>query len=212
MLGRAVDDEIGPEVLGIFERPLFRALLDEEIERVVDRHVGDDVDLDLELRRQFGKHIAREPIAVRILLVVHEMVGRGDLQRVRDDPGAAVRRGPEPDNLRAKGHRAVVFVMREVMNGGSDRHGLRRLGQIKRPFHNLLRRTIACGPAYSEVAPIAPTGIAGAGASPAKPQAVSVSSICDGAGASTSIGGCDFESGTTTLRASNCRDTSARSP
>ena len=33
-------------------------------------------------------------------------------------------RGPEPDNLRAKGDRAVVFVMREVMNGGSDRHGL----------------------------------------------------------------------------------------
>ena len=33
-----------------------------------------------------------------------------------------------------------------------------------------------------------------------------------GAGASTSIGGFDFESGTITLRASNCSDRSARAP
>src|SRR5271154_3734311 len=33
VLGRTVDDEIGPEVLRIFEWPGLRALLDEEIER-----------------------------------------------------------------------------------------------------------------------------------------------------------------------------------
>ena len=74
-LGRAVDDEIGPEVLGIFERPGLRALLDEEIERIVDRHVGDDVDLDLQFVDEFREDVAREPVAVRILLMVHEMVG-----------------------------------------------------------------------------------------------------------------------------------------
>ena len=143
MFGRAVDDEIGLEVLGIFERPGLRALLDEEIERIVDRHVGDDVDLDLQLVDELRKDVAREPVAVRILLMVHEMVGGRHLQRVRDDPGAAVGRGPEPDDLRAERNRAIVFVVREVMDRGSDRHGFRGLVTARRPFHNLLRRTIA---------------------------------------------------------------------
>src|SRR6202020_424642 len=42
VFGRAVDYEIGFEVLRIFERPILRALLNKEIERIVDRHVGDD--------------------------------------------------------------------------------------------------------------------------------------------------------------------------
>ena len=75
MLGRAIDDEIRPQVLGIFEWPGLRALLDEKIERVVDRHVGDDIHLDLQLVDEFRKDVAREPVAVRILLMVHEMVG-----------------------------------------------------------------------------------------------------------------------------------------
>ena len=93
-LGRAVDDEIGPQVLAIFERPNLRAFLDEEVERIVDRHVGDDVDFDLQLADRLGKDVAGEPVAVRVLLVVHEMVGGRNFQRMRDDPGAAVRRGP----------------------------------------------------------------------------------------------------------------------
>ena len=122
VLGRAVDDEIGPQVLAIFERPNLRALLDEEIERIVDRHVGDDVDLDLQLVDQFGKDIAGEPIAVRVLLDVHEMVGRRDFQRVRYDPGAAVGRGPEPDDLRPKRDRPVIAIVRQMMDGGADGH------------------------------------------------------------------------------------------
>ena len=92
-LGRAVDDEIGPQVLAIVERPNLRALLDEEIERIVDRHVGDDVDLDLQFVDQFGKDIAGQPVAVRVLLDVYEMLGRRDFQRMRYDPRAAVGRG-----------------------------------------------------------------------------------------------------------------------
>ena len=227
MLGRAVDDEIGPQVLRIFERPRLRALLDEEIERIVDRHVGDDVDLDLQFVDEFREDVAREPVAVRILLMVHEMVGGRNLQRVRYDPGAAVGRGPEPDDLRAERDRAIVFVVREVMDRGSDRHGFRGLVTARRPFHNLLRRTITSRLAlrrdcarlprryctrrrtflraqlYSEIAPTTAAGTAGAGGSASKPQAASASSMWGGAGASTSIGGFDFESGTTTLRASN---------
>ncbi len=123
-LGRPVEDEIGPEVLPILEGPGFRAFLDEEIERIVDRHVGDDVDLDLQLPDQLGKHIARQPVAVGVLLVIHEMIGRCHLERMRNDPRAAVRRGPETDDLRPERDRAVVSVVCEVMDGGSDGHAV----------------------------------------------------------------------------------------
>ena len=119
-------------------------------------------------------------------------------------------RGPEPDDLRAERHRAVVFIVREVMDSGSDRHGRRGLVRGQRPFHNLLRRTI--GGAGWAVAAVADRAYKGAGASPTKPQAASASSMWGGAGASTSIGGFDFESGTITLRASNWSGRSARAP
>ena len=123
-LRRAIDDKVGPQVLAIFERPDLRALFDEEIERVVDRHVGDDVDFDLQFVDEVGKDVAGEPVAVRILLVVHEMAGGRHFQRMRDDPGPAVGRGPQPDDLRPQRDRPVIDVMRQVMDGGSDRHGL----------------------------------------------------------------------------------------
>src|SRR5208282_1811257 len=95
-LRRAIDDEIRPQVLAIYERPDFRALLDEEIERIVDRHVGDDVDLDPQFVDQLRKNVAREPVAVRVLLKIHEMVGGSYFQGMRDHPGPAVRGGPQP--------------------------------------------------------------------------------------------------------------------
>jgi hypothetical protein len=125
---------------------------------------------------------------------------------VRDDSGAAVGRGPEPDDLRAEGHRAIVFVVSEVMDRGSDRHGFRGLVTARRPFHNLLRRTIGVGGAHGD------PPYKGAGGSSSKPQVVSISNMCGGAGASTSIGGFDFESGTITLRASSWSGRSARAP
>ena len=80
--------------------------------------------------------------------------------------------------------------------------GFRGLVTVRRPFHNLLRRTIACGRLTRGRAT---RGLrSGCRRIPTKPQAASASSMCGGAGASTSIGGFDFESGTTTLRASNC--------
>ena len=156
MLGRAVDDEIRPQILRILERPRLGALLDEEIKRIVDRHVGDDVDLDLQLVDEFREDVAREPVAVRILLMVHEMLGGRNLQRVRNDAGAAVGGGPEPDDLRAEGHRAIVFVVCEVMDRGSDRHGFRGL-VTDQPF------TICCAaqsdaPARAFVAALAERG------------------------------------------------------
>ena len=199
-LGRAVDDEIGPQVLAVFERPDLRAFLDEEIERIVDRHVGDDVDLDLQFVDQLGEDVARQPVAVRVLLEVHEMIGGRHFQRMRDDPRAAVRRGPQADDLRPQRHRPVVFVMRQMMDGGSDRHGpcgasrggSKDLSQSAAP-HNCPRRRrrnllVAAG-SVTPPARVSDPALQGGRGSPANPQAASVSSMCGGAGASTSIGG-----------------------
>ena len=129
-LRRPVDDEVRPQVLAIVERPVLGVLLDEEVERIIHGHVGDDVDLDLELGDEFRKDVAGEPIAVRVLLVVHEMPGRRHFERMGDDAGAAVRRGAEPDDLRTERNGPVIFVMRQVMDCGSDRHGRARPPQI----------------------------------------------------------------------------------
>ena len=59
-----------------FERPGFGVRFDEEIERIDHLHVGDQIDVDGKLLRLFGKHVARKPIAVRILLPVDEVLRR----------------------------------------------------------------------------------------------------------------------------------------
>ncbi len=63
--------------------------LQEEIERVVHGHVGDEIDLHLERLDLFRKHDARKEVAVRILLPVQEMSLRFD-RRARSS-GCAVR-------------------------------------------------------------------------------------------------------------------------
>ncbi|EKD60036.1 MAG: hypothetical protein ACD_54C00976G0001 [uncultured bacterium] len=121
-IGLAVDHQIVGNIGGVIERPGFGAGFDEEIERVVDGHVGGEIDLDTQFCHRIGKDIARQPVAVGVLLIVHEMIGGRDLQRVRHDPRAAVRRGAQPDHLRAKRDRAVVFVMGQVVDAGKNGH------------------------------------------------------------------------------------------
>src|SRR5439155_24146651 len=84
-----------------------------------------EIDLDLELGRLLREDVTRDPIAQRILLPVHEMIGRSDLERIAQDRRARVRRRPQTDGLRAKIDRAVVFVVRDVVQCDVDRHGVR---------------------------------------------------------------------------------------
>jgi hypothetical protein len=127
-LGAEIGGQVRPQRLLVGERPCLGGLLDEEVERIVDRHVGDHVDLDPELRRRFGKDEAGEVVAERILLPVDEMPLGQNLERVGRDPGARVRRGSQPDHLRAEPDRPVVSVMRDVMQGCKDRHRRFRVG------------------------------------------------------------------------------------
>ncbi len=92
-------DEVVADVLGILERPGLGALLDEEIEGIVDRHVGDEIDFDLQLGDRLGKDEAGQEIAVGVLLQVDEVVRWRDLQRMAEHLGFAVRGGLEPDDL-----------------------------------------------------------------------------------------------------------------
>ena len=107
---------------GVSERECFREGLDEEVERIDDRHVGDEIDGDDEFAGLFRKYEAREPVAVRILQPVHEMLRRRHLERIAQYAGAAMRRRPQPDDLRTETDRAVVLIARGVVEADQDRH------------------------------------------------------------------------------------------
>ena len=121
--GREIGRKLGLEVVGVLEWKAGGIGLDEEVERIDHRHLRREVDLDLELRRLLGKDKTRQPIALRILLPVHEMVCRRDLERVAQDRRARMRRRAQANGLRAEVDRSVVFVMRDVMQCDEDRHG-----------------------------------------------------------------------------------------
>ncbi len=106
----------------ISEGKLLGIGLDEKIERVRYREFGGQIDLDLELRHFVRKDEPRLPIAMRVLLPVHEMFRRRHLQRIGGDFGAAVRRRAQPDGLRLKHDRPVVFIVSDVMDGGGNGH------------------------------------------------------------------------------------------
>ena len=76
-------DEIGRELLGEFARIRKRILagrrIDEEIERIDYRHIGEQIDGDAEFGGLLRKHETGKPVAVRVLLPIHEMLGGCDL-------------------------------------------------------------------------------------------------------------------------------------
>ena len=82
------------QLLGIVERKVFGVFLEEEIKRVDHRHFGDQIHLDRQYAGFFREHHARQVIPERILLPVDEMLFRLDLQRIRRDRRARMRRRP----------------------------------------------------------------------------------------------------------------------
>ena len=90
------------------ERISRRIGLDEKVERI-DRHqVCMEIDRDGELGRTLRKRIAGDPVAVRVVLPVHVVLGRNDLERIARDARAPMRRGAQADHLRAERDRPVV--------------------------------------------------------------------------------------------------------
>ncbi len=90
-----------PPVGGVVvERELLGGGLEEEVERIDHRHLGDEIDLDAKLARLLREHEPREVVRLRVLLPVDEVFGGRDLERIGQDPRAAMRRRTKPDDLR----------------------------------------------------------------------------------------------------------------
>ena len=125
----------------VLERILFRVRLEEKIERVDDRHVDSEADLEREMPGLFGKNETRQEIAVRILLPVDEMILRFYTQRIAGHRRAAVRRGPQTHGLRGKGDHAIVVVDGLVMKRYAYSHAAqkeKRLGTSSQEFRDVI--------------------------------------------------------------------------
>ena len=112
------------------KRPPFGIGLDEEIERIDDFHVGDQIDRHGKFCCLFREDKARKPVAVRILLPIHEMLGRLHRKRIARNAGAAMRTRPQPNDLRAETDRAVVGVACGVMKPDKNGHAATRYRPI----------------------------------------------------------------------------------
>ena len=121
-----IGGKVGLQLVIIGERVIFRIRLHEKVERVDDVEIGEQVDLDREMIDRIGKDDARQPITVRVLLPIEEVVRRFDLQRVIGYFGPTVRRGAQADNLRAEPDRAAVGISGEVVQRGLEHGAIKR--------------------------------------------------------------------------------------
>ena len=117
--------QIGLQLLVIAEGVIFGIGFDEEVERVDDIQIGQQVDLDTEMIDRIGKDDPRQPVAVRVLLPVEEMVRRLDLQRIIGDLGATMRRGPQSYHLRTQTDRAAIAIGGQVVQRGLEHDAIR---------------------------------------------------------------------------------------
>ena len=106
------------------ERESLRVRLEEEVERIEHRHLGDQVHLDAQLVGLLREHEPREVVSLRVLLPVDEVLGRRDLQRIGQDARAAMRRRPQADDLWPERHEPVVAIVRDVIERDVNGHAV----------------------------------------------------------------------------------------
>ena len=103
---------------------MLRGRLEEKVERVVNRQLSHQIDLDPKLTHLFRKRQAGHIIALRILLPVDEMLCRRDSLRVRQNGGTAVRSGAQPHEVRPQRDKSIVLVVGDVVQGDVDAHAI----------------------------------------------------------------------------------------
>ncbi|CAJ6391726.1 Uncharacterised protein [Burkholderia pseudomallei] len=130
-IARQIRRELAAQCVAIVERKGLRVLFQEKIEWVVDRHLGDEVDRDLERARALGKHEPRHVVRERILLPVDEVLRGLDLHRVRQDRRAAMRRGAQAHDLRAEPDEPVVAVAGDVVKRDVNGHDVGRSVRLR---------------------------------------------------------------------------------
>ena len=118
--------QIGLEVFGerlwVFERDVFGPVLDEEVERVDDLHIGDQPDGDGQAAGSGREHQAGQEISECVLLPVDEVIGGLDLQRVGLDRGPRVRRGAQPNDVGMHLHQPIERVAGAMLQRHLDAH------------------------------------------------------------------------------------------
>src|SRR6185503_12932537 len=108
----------------VSERIKGRRILQEEIERIMNGHLGNEFDLDAEFAHFVWKDEARIPVREWILLPVDEVLPARDFLRVAENFCPAVRSRPQSNDVRAVVNGPVVRVMRFVVKGDVDGHGV----------------------------------------------------------------------------------------
>ena len=120
-------DEEGFQVLGqrrpIFEGVVDGRVLEEEVEGVVDGHLRDQLDLDLELAHRFREHDAGIPVREGVLLPMQEMLATGDPLGIAEDRSPAMRGRPQSDHMGSVGDGLVVGIVRDMPQGDVNGHG-----------------------------------------------------------------------------------------
>jgi hypothetical protein len=85
------------------ERRVLGIGFHEEIEWIRHRHVGGQVDDDVEQIGRLGEDKARDPVAVRVLLPVQEVVLRRDVERIAENRCPAMRAPAAAGSRAARG-------------------------------------------------------------------------------------------------------------
>ena len=117
-----IDLEVLAQFIGVVETVVLGPILDEEVEGIDRREVGDKTDRDRQSRRGFRKHKARLVIAERVLLPVQE-VSRGlHRQRIRLDRSTRVRCRTQPHHVRIDLDRPIERVRSAVFERHLDCH------------------------------------------------------------------------------------------
>ena len=96
--------------------------LEEEVERIDDVEIGDEIDFDRQMVDPLGHDDPRGPVRLGVLLPVEEVARRRDLQRIGADLGPAMGRRPEADGLRTKVDQPVIVIAGNVAKSGADGH------------------------------------------------------------------------------------------
>ena len=96
--------------------------LEKEIERVVDRRLGNQIDFDTKFAHLFRKGESGNVIALRILLPVDEVRHRLHEQRIGKDRRTTVRSRTQTHEVRRETDRSIVAVVRDVIESDVNRH------------------------------------------------------------------------------------------
>ena len=121
-LQHAIGREIVAQLVVVTEWKVVSVRFYEKVEGVDDFEIGKEVDGNRKLGGLFGEDVAGDPVPVRVLLPIHEMLLGFDLERVAQHPGPAMRRRTQPHNLRSKADRPVILVARDVVKTRDNSH------------------------------------------------------------------------------------------